>query len=66
MPLGTETNTAAAFRDLTRPAVLKETGQVIAPLRRTAATLAAAATKKRRRDSVTVVAGGSVKLNKKH
>jgi hypothetical protein len=66
VPLGSETNTAAAFRNLTRPSVIKETGQIIAPLRKTTATLQAAATKKRRRDSVLVVAGGAVKLNKKH
>lgn len=66
VPLGSETNTAASFRNLTRPSVLKETGQIIAPLCKTAATLQAAAAKKRRRDAVVVVAGGSVKMNKKH
>lgn len=66
VPLGSETNTAAAFRNLTRPSVLKATGHIIAPLCKTAATLQAAATKKRRRDAVMVVAGGAVKLNKKH
>jgi hypothetical protein len=66
VPLGTETNTAAAFRELTRPQVMKETGRIIAPLRKTTATLKTAAAKKRRRDPVLVVAGGYMQMSKKH
>ncbi len=32
-PLGRETNTDAAFRDMTRPKVLKQPGQTIAPIK---------------------------------
>lgn len=66
VPLGRETNTEASFRDLTRPAIIKQAGKVIQPLQRNRAALEAAAAKKRSRASVVVVAGGTVKRNKKH
>eukprot|EP00892_Ulva_mutabilis_P005106 jgi/Ulvmu1/2968/UM015_0008.1 len=66
VPLGRDTNTEASFRDLTRPKIIKQTGQIIKPLQRSSAALEAAATKKRTRASVVVVAGGTVKTNRKH
>jgi len=57
-PLGRDTNPDRAFRDLTRPAVLKSTGVVIEPIRFSAA--AAAEARETRGGSVRVatVAGG--------
>lgn len=66
VPLGRDTNTEASFRDLTRPKVIKQTGQIIKPLQRTSAALDAAASQKRSRSNVVVVANGAVKKNRKH
>lgn len=70
-PLGREYNPDAAFRDLTRPAVIKQSGVVIAPLRfseSTAKALAGQAGKgdkaKDRRPKVATVAGGMPRLGK--
>ena len=65
VPLGRETNTEASFRELTRPAIIKATGSIIAPLQLSKATLEASSDKKRRGDSIMVVSGGKVKKNKK-
>jgi U3 small nucleolar RNA-associated protein 14 len=65
-PLGRDTNTEAAFREMTRPEVIKQTGQIIQPLQISNATLEASATKKRGGDAVVVVAGGKVKASKQH
>lgn len=66
VPLGRDSNTEASFRDLTRPAVIKQAGQIIQPLQRSRAALEASAAKKRSRANVVVVAGGTVKKNRKH
>jgi len=65
VPLGRDTNTEAAFRDLTRPKVIKQTGAIIAPLQLSKATLAASSDRSRKRAAVMVVSGGAVKRNKK-
>ncbi|KFM25617.1 U3 small nucleolar RNA-associated protein 14 [Auxenochlorella protothecoides] len=59
-PLGKEYNTDASFRDLTRPAVVKDAGVVIEPLRYTpdAAAAAAAAPKRAAKMPVNNVVGG--------
>jgi Utp14 protein len=66
VPLGRDVNTEASFRELTRPEVIKQTGQIIQPLKLNKPALAAAAKKRSRRENVVVVAGGQVKRNKKH
>lgn len=59
-PLGREFNTDAAFRDLTRPAILKDAGVVIQPLRFSDGTadLARTRVKQTTRPAVSTVAGG--------
>ncbi|KAK9827643.1 hypothetical protein WJX81_002537 [Elliptochloris bilobata] len=68
-PLGRDFNTDAAFRNLTRPAVLKEAGTVIAPLRYSqgaaAAAAEAAAAKPALRKRVAVVSAGQPKRSKR-
>lgn len=66
VPLGRDTNTEASFRELTRPAVIKSTGAIIAPLQLNKAALQASIVKKRKGDSVIVISGGKVKRNKLH
>ena len=66
VPLGRDVNTEAAFREMTRPEVIKQTGQIIRPLQMSNATLEASSAKKRRGDAVAVVAGGKVKASRKH
>jgi U3 small nucleolar RNA-associated protein 14 len=59
--LGRETNTDAAFRNLTRPAVLKDTGVVIEPIRFSKAVAHSARKKEGVGRAVVTVAGGMVK-----
>lgn len=66
MPLGRDVNTEASFREMTRPEVIKQSGHIIAPLKLNDAALAAASDKKRKGEGIMVVAGGSIKRNKKH
>jgi hypothetical protein len=65
-PLGREFNTAAAFAELTRPAVVAAPGTVIAPLRFSAAAAndAARAPRGAKRAPVVTVAGGARKRAK--
>jgi hypothetical protein len=65
-PLGRDSNTEAAFREMTRPEVIKQTGQIIQPLQLSQVTLKASADKKRKGEYLVVVEGGKVKRNKKH
>ena len=65
-PLGRDTNTEAVFREATRPAVLKQTGQIIQPLQLNSAALEAVSHKRKKGESVTVIAGGNVKRSKRH
>ncbi len=66
-PLGRQYNPDASFRDLVRPAVLKNTGVVIQPLRHTKplAKHAAEITGKPTKAKVLTVAGGALKQPKK-
>lgn len=66
MPLGRDVNTEAAFREMTRPEVIKQTGQIIQPLQLTQEGVKAAAAKKRKGDGLMVIAGGALKHNRKH
>lgn len=62
-PLGREYNTEAAFRDLTRPSVIKDAGVVIQPLKYSPAMARTAhrVGKDAARPPVTVLAGGNRK-----
>jgi U3 small nucleolar RNA-associated protein 14 len=66
-PLGREFNTDASFRDLTRPAVLKDAGVIIEPIRYSAAVAEheGKAGKGAKRAAVLTVAGGMPKRSKK-
>jgi U3 small nucleolar RNA-associated protein 14 len=66
-PLGRQYNPDAAFRDLTRPAVLKNTGAIIAPIKYTKplAKQAAEITGNAHKPKVLTVSGGVMKLPKK-
>jgi Utp14 protein len=66
VPLGRDVNTEAAFREMTRPEVIKQTGQIIRPLQLSKAAIDASSAKKRKGEHVMVIAGGAVKHNKKH
>jgi Utp14 protein len=65
-PLGRDTNTEAAFREFTRPEVIKQTGQIIQPLQLNDSALEAARAKRKRGEHIMVVAGGQLKQNRKH
>lgn len=65
-PLGKDCNTEAVFREMTRPEVIKQTGQIIQPLKLNQDTLKASAEKKRKGEELIVISGGKVKRNKKH
>jgi len=66
-PLGRDFNSDASFRDLTRPAVIKDAGVIIEPARfsQAAADHSVKESKARVKPSVKVIAGGMSKRSKK-
>jgi U3 small nucleolar RNA-associated protein 14 len=66
-PLGRDFNSDASFRDLTRPAVIKDAGVIIEPARFSQATAdhSVKESKARVKPSVKVIAGGMSKRSKK-
>ena len=61
-PLGRETNPDAAFRNLTRPAVLKDTGVVIEPIKFNKAVAKEGRSERGKARQVVSVAGGQVMM----
>jgi hypothetical protein len=64
--LGRDTNTESAFREKTRPEVIKQTGQIIAPLQLSDSVLSIASEKRKKSEDIMVIQGGKLKRNKKN